>query len=259
LAASVLRIPLIVAEQNAVPGLANRLAGRFAAAAAVSFPATPLPRAVVTGNPVRSSVLAVDRSEGGRAAARAALGLPGGQRIVAAAGGSLGARRINDAVAGLARLWADRSDVAIRHVTGQRDYEEMCAAASSSPPASLVYQQVPFEDHMELMLAAADVMIGRAGASTISELTVVGMPSILVPLPSAPGDHQSANASRLADAGAAVVIPDGALVADRLAGELDRLLDDDGALVAMSKAARGLAHPHAAAAVAALVEEHARA
>lgn len=257
-AAAALRIPLIVAEQNAVPGLANRLAGRFAAAAAVSFAGTPLPRAVVTGNPVRSAVLAVDRSEPARAAARAALGLPAGGWVVAAAGGSLGARRINDAVVGLAGLWADRPGIAIRHVTGQRDYEMMRAVAPSPHPGGLVYQQVAFEDRMDLLLAAADVVIGRAGASTVSELTAVGLPSILVPLPSAPGDHQSANAARLAEAGAAVVIADAALDAGRLGSELDRLFADRAALPTMSASARALARPDAALAVAALAEEHAR-
>jgi UDP-N-acetylglucosamine--N-acetylmuramyl-(pentapeptide) pyrophosphoryl-undecaprenol N-acetylglucosamine transferase len=257
-AATALRIPLIVAEQNAVPGLANRLAARFAAAAAVSFAGTTLPRAVVTGNPVRSTVLAVDRSGPGKAAARLALGLPERGLMVAAAGGSLGARRVNDAVVGLARDWADRPEVAIRHVTGQRDYEAMRAAAPAPRPGGLVYQQVPFEDRMDLLLAAADILIGRAGASTVSELTAVGLPSILVPLPSAPGDHQSANAARLAKAGAAVVIPDADLDAARLGSELDRLLTGEAALAAMGESARTLAHPEAAAAVAALAEAHAR-
>jgi undecaprenyldiphospho-muramoylpentapeptide beta-N-acetylglucosaminyltransferase len=257
-AAAAMRVPLIIAEQNAVPGLANRFAGRFAAAAAVSFPGTRLPRAVVTGNPVRSTVLAVDRSSAGRDAARAALGLPAGGQVVAATSGSLGARRVNEAVVGLAQTWADRPEVAIRHVTGQRDYEALSAAAPAPAAGGLVYQQVPFDDRMDLLLAAADVMIGRAGASTISELTAVGLPSILVPLPTAPGDHQAANAARLAGAGAAVVIPDADLDTSRLAAELDRLLVDNGVRSAMGEAARGLAHRDAAAAVAALVEEHAR-
>ncbi|HUJ65121.1 MAG TPA: glycosyltransferase, partial [Acidimicrobiales bacterium] len=94
LAAALWRVPLIVAEQNAVPGLANRIAGRFASACAVSFAGTPLPRAVLTGNPVRPEILAVDRSCDSRAAARAELGLPANGVVVAVAGGSLGARRI---------------------------------------------------------------------------------------------------------------------------------------------------------------------
>jgi UDP-N-acetylglucosamine--N-acetylmuramyl-(pentapeptide) pyrophosphoryl-undecaprenol N-acetylglucosamine transferase len=109
------------------------------------------------------------------------------------------------------------------------------------------------------LLAAAAVAVQRAGASTVSELTAVGLPAILVPLPGAPGDHQGANARRLAAAGAAVVIPDRELDARRLAVELDRLIADDPAREAMAAAARRLARPDAAAAVAALAEEHARA
>lgn len=259
LAAVVWRVPLVVAEQNAVPGLANRLAGRFAAASVVSFPGTPLPRAVVTGNPVRRQILSVDRSLDGRAAACTALGLPPDRFVVGVTGGSLGAGKINAAVLGLAAAWAGRADVAIRHVIGARDFDACTAAAPAPVPGGLVYQQVPFEDRMELLLSAADVAVQRAGASTVAELTVAGLPAILVPLPGAPGDHQTANARRLAAAGAAVIIPDGELDTPRLALELDRLIADAQARRNMGLAACALARPDAADAVAALAEEHARA
>jgi UDP-N-acetylglucosamine:LPS N-acetylglucosamine transferase len=267
----VLRIPLVVAEQNAVPGLANRLAGRFAAACAVSFPGTPLPRAVVTGNPVRPEILAADRSARGMAEARKALGLPEGLKVIAVAGGSLGARRINEATLGLARKWKDRPGVAIRHVVGERDYEAIRAGAgqltepsgpdhdaTAAGSTALVYQLVRFEDRMDLLLSAADLTVQRAGASTVSEVTAVGVPSILVPLPGAPGDHQTRNAARLVDAGAAVMIPDGDLDTDRLAAEIERVLWDPASLTSMSAAARSMAFPEAADSVAALVEKYAR-
>jgi undecaprenyldiphospho-muramoylpentapeptide beta-N-acetylglucosaminyltransferase len=257
-AAVVWRVPLVVAEQNAVPGLANRLAGRFAAAAAVSFPATPLPRAVVTGNPVRPEILGVDRSPAGRGAARRALGLPAEAFVVAVAGGSLGARRLNEATVGLAAKWAGRSGLAIRHVVGERDFDTLSRLAPPSRAGGLIYQQVRFEDRMDLLLAAADIAVQRAGASTVAELTVVGVPAILIPLPNAPGDHQGANARRLAETGAAVLVPDEALDADRLAAELDLLISDEPRRRAMSEAARALGRPGAAGAVAALAEEYAR-
>ncbi len=204
LAAVVWRVPLVVAEQNAVPGLANRLAGRFAAACAVSFPGTPLRRAVVTGNPVRRPDPAPSTAVvAGRAAARAALGLPADRFVVAVAGGSLGARRINQAVLDLAAQAGPAvPDVAIRHVSGTGTSERLrrhpprrrCRAGSST-------SRCAFEDRMELLLSAADVAVQRAGASTVAELTVAGLPAILVPLPGAPGDHQTANARRLAAAG----------------------------------------------------------
>ena len=262
-AAVALRIPLVVAEQNAVPGLANRLAGRFARVSAVSFPGTPLPRAVVTGNPVRPEILEADRSPEGRAVARASFGLPEGSRVVAVAGGSLGARKINQATVELARLWRDREGVAIRHVAGERDFEMVrdasCDLASSTSSRGLLYQVVRFEDHMDLLLSAADVAVQRAGASTVAELTAIGVPSILVPLPGAPGDHQTLNAERLVQAGAAVMIPDAELDASRLAEGLERILYDDDLLNDMASAARAVAYPHAADSVAALAEEYARA
>jgi UDP-N-acetylglucosamine--N-acetylmuramyl-(pentapeptide) pyrophosphoryl-undecaprenol N-acetylglucosamine transferase len=258
LAAVVWRVPLIVAEQNAAPGLANRITGRFAAACAVSFPGTPLPRAVLTGNPVRPEILSVERSSAARASARGELGLPSNGFVVAAAGGSLGARRINEAVLDLATAWSDRSGVAIHHVVGERDFASLSARRPTLPSGGLVYQQVRFEDRMDLVLAAADVAVERAGASTVAELAAVGVPSILIPLPGAPSDHQTANARRFADAGAAVLIPDAELDHVRLASELDRLLGDETGRRQMSDEARALAHPKAAAAVASLAEEHAR-
>jgi UDP-N-acetylglucosamine--N-acetylmuramyl-(pentapeptide) pyrophosphoryl-undecaprenol N-acetylglucosamine transferase len=158
----------------------------------------------------------------------------------------------------VATAWAQRPDVAIRHIVGDRDFETVAAAKPAPHPGGLVYQQIRFEERMDLLLSAADVAVQRAGASTVSELTAVGVPAILIPLPGAPGDHQGANARRMAAAGAAVVIPDDELDSERLAAELDRLLADDQARERMAAAARTLARPDAAAAVASLVEEHAR-
>ena len=165
LAAVLWRVPLVVAEQNAAPGLANRLAGRFASACAVSFPGTPLPRAVVTGNPVRPEVLAVDRSDAGRAAARRKLGLPDSGLVLAITGGSLGAKRINEAAIGMVADWADRPGLAVRHVIGERDFAEFSARLPRLPPGGLVYEQVEFENRMDLLLGARR----RGGAASRSQ------------------------------------------------------------------------------------------
>ena len=256
-AAVVLRIPLIVVEQNAVPGAANRLAGRFARASAVSFAATSLPRARLTGNPVRDEVVAISRDPAHRAEAREALGLPSGGRLIAAFGGSLGARRINEGVLGLAGAWAGRAGVAIRHIVGERDWELVSARLPEVATGALTYQVVRYEDHMERVYAAADVAVCRAGASTVAELMVAGLPAVLVPLPGAPGDHQTANASAMAEAGAAVIVPDAEASPERLGAELDALLADDDRLAEMSRSARAMGRPDAARAVAALAEQHA--
>ena len=251
------RVPIVVAEQNARAGAANRLAGRFAKASAVPFPETDLPRKVVTGNPVRAEVLAIDRV-GGRAAAREALGLPLDRTVVAVVTGSLGARKVNQAVRAAVPVWADRSDLAVRHVIGSRDFEAMAADAPELPAGGLLYQQVRYEDRMDLLLAAADLLVGRAGGTTVAELAEVGLPGLLVPLPIAPRDHQTANAAALVGAGAAILVPDAELDGPRVVRELQPLLDDPARLAAMGEAALSLAHPDAADRVADLVEANAR-
>ena len=245
LAAVLQRVPLVLHEQNAVPGLANRLAGRFARAAAVSFEGTALPRAEVTGNPVRPEVRAVPA----RHVARDELGLPADKLVVGVFGGSLGARSINRAVAG----WAPgRDDVVVYHVVGRRDWAEL------STPVGPWHLPVEYEQRLPLLLAAADVVVARAGGTTVAELAVVGVPSVLVPLPGAPGDHQTHNAGALVRAGGAVLVPDAELSPERLGAELSALLGDRERLEAMQAAARSVGVPDAADRVAALVDRHAR-
>jgi len=251
-AAGVLRIPLVVAEQNAVPGAANRLAARFARACAVSFPATNLPRSTVTGNPVRSEVLAVDRATQ-RLRARDTLGVSGDRDFLAVFGGSLGARRINEALFEALPGWSGRGDLAIRHVAGTRDYDDLESRLSIGTDDALAFRLVRYEDDMASVYAAADLVLCRAGASSVAELAVAGVPSILIPLPGAPGDHQTANARALAGAGAAVMVPDAELDGARLSAEVESLLADRPRLAAMSNAAVGSARRDAVAAVVDLV------
>jgi UDP-N-acetylglucosamine:LPS N-acetylglucosamine transferase len=254
-AAMVWRVPVVVVNVDAVPGAVNRWASRVAVACAVSSPEVHLPRAVVTGVPVRAAMAHVQRSPAARREARRRLGLPEQAWVVAVSGGSLGSRRINQATVELARLWSGREDVAIHHVVGRRDWETLRSA--DRPAGPLVYQQVPYEEDMASLYAAADVAVQRAGANTVAELALAGVPSVLVPLPGSPGDHQGANARAMAGAGGAVVVADGDLDGARLAEELGRLLGDPGRLSAMGESAKALARPDAAAAVAQLVERSA--
>ena len=263
LAAAMVGIPVVLVNVDAVPGAANRLVGRFARAAAVAFDGTALPRAVVTGAPVRPSIVAAARPDGAaRSKAREALGLPVGRVVVGAVGGSLGSKRLNEAVIGLAELWAGRGDVAIYHVVGRRDWSWASNAGERITAADadgLRYIQVPFEDHMELFYQAADIVVARAGANTVAELAVVGVPAILVPLPGAPDDHQRANAGVLERAGGAVVVSDPECTGPRLATEIDSLAADRDRLPAMGAAAAAVGRPDAVSAVAALARSHARA
>ncbi|CAN5852626.1 undecaprenyldiphospho-muramoylpentapeptide beta-N-acetylglucosaminyltransferase [soil metagenome] len=247
---------LVLVEQNIKAGAVNRLLRRFAVASAVSFEGTDLPRAEVTGNPLRSEIRAAAAAPD-RAKAREALALPTDRQVVAVFSGSLGSRRINEAVAGLVERWGDRSDLAVHHVVGGRDFAEYAAAAPRPPAGGLLYRYVDYEERMHLLLQAADVAVTRAGG-TLAELAALGLPAVLVPLPIATRDHQTANARAVTATGGAVLVPDDACTADRLATELESLLADPERLATMAAGLGDLARPDAADRVADLVERHAR-
>lgn len=250
------RVPLVLLEQNKRAGAVNRLLRRFATASAVSFDGTDLPRATVTGNPLRPEIRAVaDHPD--PAAARAALGLPADRTVIGVFAGSLGSRRINDAVAGLVERWAHRSDLAVRHVVGRNGFSDGTDGPTDLPADGIAYQQVPYEDRMHLLLDASDVAVTRSGGS-VFELMAAGLPAVLVPLPIATRDHQMANAEAVAALGGALVVPDAELDADRLERELTALLADPDHLAKMAAAMRGGATVDAAERVAAVVEQAAR-
>ncbi len=256
-AAALFRIPLVLSEQNAVPTSTHRLVARFARASAVPYEGTPLPRPVVTGNPVRPEILAVDASPEGRAAARRSFGLPEEAIVIVAFGGSLGARTINAAILDLVGRW-DGAPLAIRHAVGERDWTWAQSATPRPGPGIVAYQPVPYEDRMADLLAAADLVVSRSGGS-VAELAVVGRASILVPLPIAPYDHQAHNARQLVDVGAAIMLRDPECTGERLVAELRMLTADGGAtLRRMGEAARSIGRPDAADAVAAVVEANAK-
>jgi len=243
-AARLSRVAAVVHEQDSVPGLANRIGIRLGARPAASLPGPEVAGARLTGNPVRAAVAAAERR-------------PVDPPMVAVLGGSLGARSINLAALGLYDRWRHRRDVALWHVTGRRDFDECSRrlAALRRPGDLLDHTMVPYEDHMEVLLARAALAVSRAGAGAVAELTAVGVPSILVPLPGSPGDHQGRNAASLAGRGAALVLPDAECDAERLATTASGLLADPAARSRMEDAARAMGHPDAAARLADLVEE----
>ena len=261
-AAVIWRIPLVVTEQNARGSLANRLAGRFARACAVPFVATDLPRAVVTGNPVRPEIIEAGRAATDpdrRAQMRAELDIPVDATVVAVMSGSLGARSVNRAAIDMVPLLGHRGGLVVHHVIGRRDWgTEHAPGLALSPELGVDYRSVEYEERSDRLLAVADLLIGRAGGSTVSELAVVGVPSVLVPLPIAPRDAQFHNAQALVDAGAAVRLADSECTGERLAAIVSELLDDPGRLADMAERARSIGHPDAAERVAALCREHAR-
>jgi undecaprenyldiphospho-muramoylpentapeptide beta-N-acetylglucosaminyltransferase len=248
LAARLRRLPTVVHEQNAAPGLANRIAVLLRARAAISLPGTPLRAAVLTGNPIRREVAAVRRTP------------DPAHPLVSIVGGSLGAGRLNDAGLELYDRWRSRTDVSVRHVTGVRNLAEVTTRLDTlrRDDDKLRYELIAFEEHMDELYGRTSVAVCRAGAITVAELAAAGVPAVLVPLPGAPGDHQSRNADALEHAGAAEVVPDAECNGARLDADLTRLLTDPSSLARMSAAARGVAQPDAAARLADLVEAVAR-
>jgi UDP-N-acetylglucosamine--N-acetylmuramyl-(pentapeptide) pyrophosphoryl-undecaprenol N-acetylglucosamine transferase len=245
LAARARGVPTLVWEGNVQPGRATRAIGRYATRVAVSFPPTleAFPgNSFVSGTPIRS-FSGIDR-----AAARHALGVEPDERLILAFGGSQAVTRLNATLANaLPKLLPDWH---VLHLAGEGGMADAGAARQRLPEELRPrYAAEPFlTDRMADALVAADLVIGRAGSSTCAELTAVGVPSILVPYPFA-GAHQRYNASYLADEGAAIVVPDEQLTADRLVAEVTSLLDD-GRREAMANAARRLGRPDAARALA---------
>jgi UDP-N-acetylglucosamine--N-acetylmuramyl-(pentapeptide) pyrophosphoryl-undecaprenol N-acetylglucosamine transferase len=248
------RVPLVLHEQNAIPGLANRVAARWARAVALSFvdAGRRLPRrvrAVVTGNPVRGSIVRVwkERARLAEEATRE-LGLEPGRRTVVIFGGSQGALRLNRAAVELCGILGDRSDLQVLLLTGPRHHEAVRAELPVTD--GLLVRTAPFLERMELVYSVADLAVARAGATTVAELTVCGVPAILVPYPYATGRHQEANARAVERAGGAAVLLDDAATGSAVAGRVASLVGEPDRLVAMSRASRRFGRPDAADALA---------
>lgn len=262
LAARRLGVPVVVHEQNARPGLANRLGARWAAAVAVTFPGTRLPGAQVTGLPLRPEIAALvaERAEdpvGARERACTELGLDPAARTLLVTGGSLGAARVNAAVAEAAGdLLA--ADVQVLHLTGtgkaEPVREAVRRATRARAGAGTRYQVREYLGRMDLALAVADLVLCRSGAGTVSELAALGLPAVYVPLPIGNGE-QRLNARPVVDAGGGLLVDDDALDAAWVVQHVPGLLADRDALAAMAAAAASVGVVDAAARVADLVED----
>jgi UDP-N-acetylglucosamine--N-acetylmuramyl-(pentapeptide) pyrophosphoryl-undecaprenol N-acetylglucosamine transferase len=235
--ASLLARPLAVHEQNAIAGLTNRVLAGVADKAMVAFPQA-LARAEWTGNPVRADIAAIAEPD-----ARYA-GRQGPLRLLVV-GGSLGAQALNQAVPRALALIAEEQRPSVLHQSGEKNLAELQGNYQS---AGVRGELVAFIDDMARSYAQADLVICRAGAMTIAELSAAGMASVLVPFPHAVDDHQTANAKFLADQGAAILLPQAALAPDALAALLKTL--DRKRLLQMAAKARALGKPEAARIVA---------
>jgi UDP-N-acetylglucosamine--N-acetylmuramyl-(pentapeptide) pyrophosphoryl-undecaprenol N-acetylglucosamine transferase len=241
--------PILLHEQNAVPGLANRVLARFAALVALSFPEAGgrlarRTRVRVTGNPVRDEILRVREERDALAKeALSSFDLEEGRRTVLVLGGSQGALRIDRAVAGATALLRDRSDLQILALTGTAHLG--LVKEISVAEGRLVFRAIPYLDRMELAYAVADLAVARAGATSIAEIAACGLPAILVPYPYATARHQAMNASVAAAAGAAAVVSDAELTPQTFVDQVSNLLLDEQRLEAMARAARSWGRPGA--------------
>jgi len=244
LAATLTRTPLVLTEADSHLGLANRLLASRARRVCLAFPIEGREgeRYLVTGRPVPAEVLSADRD-----AARERFGVPAEARCLLVFGGSQGARTINLAAV---EAFAERPgrEFHVVHVCGRRDFEGLRGQLDGAVAAD-GYTLLAYEPNLGDVLAACDLVVARSGGS-VFEVTATGRPAVLVPYPHATADHQSANAEWMRRGGAATVIRDAELDADRLAAEVAAILGDPGRLAEMAAASSRLARPDAAAAIA---------
>ncbi len=251
--AQVLGIPTLVQEQNSVPGITTRLLARRATEVHLTFEGSRRyfhrqENLHVSGNPTRAVLGSATRSEGA-----AFFGLDPARKTVLLFGGSQGAESLNAAMLSLAPALAGEG-IQIVWQTGMHDFERI---RNAMRPVERVVRVFAFIDRMEMAYATADLAVCRAGASTIAELTRLGIPAVYVPFPFAAADHQTENARAAAEAGAAILVADRE-TAGQLPSAIRWLLGDTGRLTAMAEAARGLGRPGATGALAEAVMRYAR-
>ncbi|MFZ0324661.1 MAG: undecaprenyldiphospho-muramoylpentapeptide beta-N-acetylglucosaminyltransferase [Actinomycetes bacterium] len=251
LAARRLRCPIVVHEANARPGLANRVGARLTRYVAVSFADTGLAHERLVGVPLRPQIAALDRLAL-RDPARAELGLTRDRPVLLVFGGSQGAQRINDAVAGAARRLLD-SGCQVLHAAGPSN-----TVVVDTRPGDPRYVVVPYLDRMDLAYAAADLVLCRSGAMTCTEVAAVGLPAVFVPYPFSNGE-QELNARPLVDRGAAILVDDSDLTAEWVGSTIPTLISDDRALARMGRAAKQASGPDAAGLLVDLIDEAAAA
>jgi UDP-N-acetylglucosamine--N-acetylmuramyl-(pentapeptide) pyrophosphoryl-undecaprenol N-acetylglucosamine transferase len=253
-AAALRRIPLVLHEQNSVPGMANRALSRWACAVGVTYEGSvrylkPGARVETTGNPVRESILRARRDAG-----RASLELRSDAVVVLVFGGSRGARHINEAVVNVRDLLLAEERVHVLHVAGREEapaVRERLEASGGDDGGR--YHVVDYIDDMGSAIAAADVVIARAGATSIAEITAIGRAAILVPYPYATDDHQTLNAQDVERGGGAFLVRDIDLDTEALPVALESLLSDPARREEMAVASRRLGVPDAAARLESLI------
>jgi UDP-N-acetylglucosamine--N-acetylmuramyl-(pentapeptide) pyrophosphoryl-undecaprenol N-acetylglucosamine transferase len=246
-AAAKMGIPTVIHEQNVIPGLTNVFLSRYASVVAVSFQGgeqyfPKAKKAVFTGNPRATEVYRADKQNG-----YASLGLPQGSRIVLVVGGSRGARVLNETMIAMAGRLRSLPEIRFVYVTGEHYYDNTIKRIQDTlgtMPDNLTIK--PYVHNMPEVLAATSLVVGRAGASSLAEITSLGIPSILIPSPNVTNNHQTANAKQLKDAGAAEMFLESELTGDLLFASIRAIMSDSARWKTMAEKAKSLGQPDAA-------------
>jgi UDP-N-acetylglucosamine--N-acetylmuramyl-(pentapeptide) pyrophosphoryl-undecaprenol N-acetylglucosamine transferase len=254
-AASKLKIPTVIHEQNSLPGVTNKFLSRYVDKVAICFEDAkkyfPEHKVVLTGNPRASEVLGQDAGKG-----RQSLGLNSNRKTVLIFGGSRGARAINEAVLQMMPFLKDKPYQVV-YVTGEVHYDKVMAEMINVKDHSHVIIK-PFIHNMPEVLSAVDLIVSRAGATSLAEITALGIPSILIPSPYVTANHQEKNARSLSDHHAAIMLREQGLNGSQLLSEIDNILLNETKLTAMKKASKELGIPDAASKLYQVMKETAK-
>lgn len=257
-AAKKMGVPLVVHEQNSVMGMANKYLAKTARAVALTYEVAGVPVAdkeklVVTGNPVRSSVLTSTREEG-----RSMLGIPEEASMLLVFGGSLGARHLNAAISSMKKDLLAIDNLYVVHITGPKELEAVEAVLALTEEEKKRYLVMGYQNRMGETMAACDMVVSRAGATSLAEISARCIPAILVPFPFATADHQTTNARSYVQAGAAWMMADDMVETPEFKELVLTFVDDEKARLKMSEAARGFETGNAASKLADVVLNAAR-
>ena len=257
-AAQKMGVPLVVHEQNSVMGMANKYLAKTARAVALTYEVAGAPVAdkeklVVTGNPVRSSVLTSTREEG-----RSMLGIPEEASMLLVFGGSLGARHLNAAISSMKKDLLAIDNLYVVHITGPKELEAVEVVLALTEEEKKRYLVMGYQNRMGETMAACDMVVSRAGATSLAEISARCIPAILVPFPFATADHQTTNARSYVQAGAAWMMADDMVETPEFKELVLTFVDDEKARLKMSEAARGFETGNAASKLADVVLNAAR-
>lgn len=259
-AAHQLAIPVVTCSYDRRPGLATRLQSRYAVTSAVAYMPSGLTNAQLTGAPVRAALRHLDRSMS-RSAARLRLKIAEHRQLVVVMGGSLGSAVLNSTLRGVVELWAGRGDLSILHLSGARYFTDEIPDLSSPIGAEseqIDYQRLAYCENMADVYAAADLIISRAGASSVAEIATVGVPSVLIPWKNAAENHQQTNAEWLAERGGAVMLNEDNLSVPTLSGVIADLLTHPQRLTQLGERAFELGALHRECSIARVIADAAR-